>query len=321
MHNTGRLSLTFLFILIPVGIFAQDDLMNLLNDSTTTEINYTTATFKSTRIMNGHSIEKMPPGQLDFRISHRFGTINSGAYEFFGLDQANTHFGLEYGILKWLMVGVGREKDQKTFDGFSKFTILRQSAGAKEMPVSVSVFSSVALETEKPIETTRTFWISSVSPVNTTDTARINYFPSQLSYVVQVLIARKINQAFSVQLTPSYVHRNLVATELDPNDLWAIGAGGRMKLTKRISLNAEYYYVANPKARMSQPLYNPLSVGVDIETGGHVFQLLFTNSLGIIEKGFIGETTGQWKHGDIHFGFNISRVFTLKKQKPPTLVN
>ena len=321
MHNTGRLFLTFLFILIPVGIFAQDDLMNLLNDSTTTEINYTTATFKSTRIMNGHSIEKMPPGQLDFRISHRFGTINSGAYEFFGLDQANTHFGLEYGILKWLMVGVGREKDQKTYDGFAKFTILRQSTGTKVMPVSVSVFSSVALKTEKPIETTRTFWISSVSPVNTTDTARINYFPSQLSYVVQVLIARKINQAFSVQLTPSYVHRNLVATELDPNDLWAIGAGGRMKLTKRISLNAEYYYVANPKARMSQPLYNPLSVGVDIETGGHVFQLLFTNSLGIIEKGFIGETTGQWKHGDIHFGFNISRVFTLKKQKPPTLVN
>jgi hypothetical protein len=321
MHNTGRLSLTFLFILIPVGIFAQDDLMNLLNDSTTTEINYTTATFKSTRIMNGHSIEKMPPGQLDFRISHRFGTINSGAYEFFGLDQANTHFGLEYGILKWLMVGVGREKDQKTYDGFAKFTILRQSTGTKVMPVSVSVFSSVALKTEKPIETTRTFWISSVSPVNTIDTARINYFPSQLSYVVQVLIARKINQAFSVQLTPSYVHRNLVATELDPNDLWAIGAGGRMKLTKRISLNAEYYYVANPKARMSQPLYNPLSVGVDIETGGHVFQLLFTNSLGIIEKGFIGETTGQWKHGDIHFGFNISRVFTLKKQKPPTLVN
>ena len=321
MHNTGRLFLTFLFILIPVGISAQDDLMNLLNDSTTTEINYTTATFKSTRIMNGHSIEKMPPGQLDFRISHRFGTINSGAYEFFGLDQANTHFGLEYGILKWLMVGVGREKDQKTYDGFAKFTILRQSTGTKVMPVSVSVFSSVALKTEKPIETTRTFWISSVSPVNTTDTARINYFPSQLSYVVQVLIARKINQAFSVQLTPSYVHRNLVATELDPNDLWAIGAGGRMKLTKRISLNAEYYYVANPKARMSQPLYNPLSVGVDIETGGHVFQLLFTNSLGIIEKGFIGETTGQWKHGDIHFGFNISRVFTLKKQKPPTLVN
>ena len=300
MHNTGRLTLAFLFYLIPVGIFAQDDLMNLLNDSTAREINYTTATFKSTRIMNGHSVERMPPGQLDFRISHRFGTINSGAYEFFGLDQANTHFGLEYGILKWLMVGVGREKDQKTFDGFSKFTILRQSTGAKEMPVSVSVFSSVALKSEK--------W--------QTDTIT-NYFSSRLSYVAQVLIARKFNKSLSLQLMPSFVHRNFVQTELDPNDLFSIGAGGRLKLTKRISFNAEYYYVANKNPYSTPQYYNPFTAGFDIETGGHVFQLLFTNSFGIIEKGFIGETTGQWKTGDIHFGFNISRVFTLKKPKKP----
>jgi len=317
MHNTVRYSLIFLFFLIPIGIFAQDDLMSLLNDSTAKDINYTTATFKSTRIMNGHSVERMPPGQLDFRISHRFGTVNSGGYEFFGLDQANTHFGLEYGILKWLMVGVGREKDQKTFDGFAKFTVLRQSAGAKEMPVSVSVFSSVALATQKPTQTTRTFWISQVSPIQTTDTARPDYYSSKLSYVFQVLIARKINQALSVQLTPTIIHRNLVHTELDPNDLLAIGAGGRLKLSKRISLNAEYYYVANQNHDANPKYYNPLSIGVDIETGGHVFQLLFTNANGIIEKGFIGETTGKWTKGDIHFGFNISRVFTLKKQKAP----
>ena len=291
-----KLILFLMFSMIPPGIFAQDDLMNLLNDNTAKEINYTTATFKSTRIMNGHSVEKMPPGQLDFRISHRFGTINSGAYEFFGLDQSNVHFGLEYGILKWLMVGVGRGTYEKTFDGFARFSILRQSSGAKVMPVSVSLFSSAALKTVK--------W---------SDPLRTNYFSSRLSYVGQVLVARKINQSFSVQITPSYVHRNLVATELDPNDLIAVGAGGRMKLTKRISLNAEYYYLANPKTYMSQQVYNPLSLGVDIETGGHVFQLLFTNSLAMIEKGFIGETTGSWRHGDIHFGFNISRVFTLKK--------
>ena len=290
------LSLVLLFSLIPIGIFAQEDLMNLLNENTPKEINFATATFKSTRIMNGHSVEKMPPGQLDVRISHRFGTINSGAYNFFGLDQANIHFSLEYGILKWLMVGVGRGTYEKTFDGFTKFSLLRQSSGARVMPVSVSVLSSVALKSVKWPDQTRT-----------------NYFSSRLSYVGQILIARKINQSFSVQLTPSYVHRNLVATEIDPNDLWALGAGGRMKLTKRISLNAEYYYLANPKSYMSQPVYNPLSVGVDIETGGHVFQLLFTNSLAMIEKGFIGETTGRWGKGDIHFGFNISRVFTLKK--------
>jgi hypothetical protein len=299
-----RLSLSVFLSLISIGIYAQNDLLDLLNENSPKEINYTTATFKSTRIMNGHSIEKMAPGQLDVRISHRFGTINSGAYEFFGLDQANTHLSLEYGILKWLMVGVGRGSYQKTFDGFAKFTLLRQSSGAKEMPVSVSVFSSVALKSEK--------WH--------TDTIT-NYFSSRLSYVAQVLIARKINQSLSVQLIPSYVHRNLVATELDPNDLLAIGAGGRLKISKRISLNAEYYYRINPNPYGNPQYYNPLSIGIDIETGGHVFQLLLTNSVAMIEKGFIGETTGQWKKGDIHFGFNISRVFTLKKQKPPTLVN
>jgi len=293
-----RVPLIILLLLIPAGIFAQDDLMNLLNDSTAKEINYATATFKSTRIMNGHSVEKMPPGQLDFRISHRFGTINSGAYNFFGLDQSNVHFSLEYGLYKWLMIGVGRGTYEKTFDGFTKFTILRQSSGARVMPVSLSVFSSVALNTLK--------W---------SDPTRTNYYSSRLSYVGQVLIARKINQSFSVQISPTYVHRNLVATELDPNDLLAVGLGGRVKLTRRISLNVEYFYLANPKKYMSLPVYNPLSVGFDIETGGHVFQLFFTNSLAMIEKGFVGETTGQWKHGDIHFGFNISRVFTLKKNK------
>jgi hypothetical protein len=248
--------------------------------------------------MNGHSIERMPSGQLDVRISHRFGTLNSGGYNFFGLDQSNIHLGLEYGITNWLMIGVGRSEFEKTFDGFAKFSILRQSTGAKEMPVSVSVLTSVALKTLKFPDQTRT-----------------NYYTSRLAYVGQVLVARKINEIFSVQLTPSYVHRNLVATELDPNDIWALGAGARLKVTKRISLNGEYYAIANPKTYLSQQIYNPLSVGFDIETGGHVFQLFFTNSLGMTEKQFIGGTTGQWKKGDIHFGFNISRVFTLKKHK------
>ena len=251
--------------------------------------------------MNGHSIERMPPGQLDIRIEHRFGTLNSGAYELFGLDQtANIYLGIEYGILNWLMVGIGRERNDKFYDGFAKFTVLRQSSGERVMPVSVSVLTSVALKTFKFPDQTRT-----------------NYFTSRLAYVGQILIARKLNEALSVQLTPSYIHRNLVATELDPNDIFAIGAGARVKLTKRISLNWEYYYITNPKTYLSQQIYDPLSVGFDIETGGHVFTLLFTNSVSMLEKGFIGETTGSWKKGDIHFGFNISRVFTLKKHQKP----
>jgi len=291
-----RSLISFLFSILSLLALAQDDLMNMLNQDAKPEINYTSATFKSTRIMNGHSIERMPPGQLDFRISHRFGRINSGAYEFFGLDQANIRLGLETGIFNWLMVGIGRGTYEKTFDGFAKFTVLRQSTGAKVMPVSVSFFSSIAVNSLK--------WA---------DPERTNYFSSRLSYVSQILIARKFSQSFSFQITPSYVHRNLVETELDPNDLWAIGAGGRLKLSKRISFNAEYYYVANATTYLGQEVYNPLSVGFDIETGGHVFQLIFTNSVAMIEKGFIGETTGSWGKGDIHFGFNLSRVFSFKK--------
>jgi hypothetical protein len=289
-----RLSIFLLFLVLAVSLSAQDDLMNMLNDSTKKEINYTTATFKSTRVINGHSVQMMAPGQLDVRISHRFGLVNLGAYEFFGLDQSNMHFSLEYGITKWLMVGIGRGSYEKTFDGFAKYSILRQSTGARNMPVSVSALTSIAATSLKWADPTRT-----------------NYFSSRLSYVGQVMIARKFSPSFSLQLTPTIVHRNLVPTELDPNDIYAVGAGGRMKLTRRISINAEYFYMINSKKYMSETIYNPFSVGFDIETGGHVFTLLFTNSLQMIEKGFVGETTGSWPKGGIHFGFNISRVFTL----------
>jgi hypothetical protein len=290
-----RLSIFLLFLVLAASLSAQDDLMNMLQDSTAKEINYATATFKSTRVINGHSVQMMAPGQLDVRISHRFGLVNLGAYEFFGLDQSNMHFSLEYGITKWLMVGIGRGSYEKTFDGFAKYSILRQSTGARNMPVSVSALTSIAATSLK--------WA---------DPTRANYFSSRLSYVGQVMIARKFSPSFSLQLTPTIVHRNLVPTELDPNDIYAVGAGGRMKLTRRISLNAEYFYMINSKKYMSETIYNPFSVGFDIETGGHVFTLLFTNSLQMIEKGFVGETTGNWLKGDIHFGFNISRVFTLK---------
>ena len=281
------------------SLFAQDELMNMLEEQTEERTTYTRATFKATRIMNGHSIERMPEGQLDFRIHHRFGRINTGAYEFFGLDQANIHLSLEYGITDWLMIGVGRGSYEKTYDGFAKFSIFRQSTGKRNIPVSISYLTSM-----------------SANSLRWPDDERTYYFASRLSYVHQLLIGRKFNTRFSLQIMPSMVHRNLVETELDPNDVFAIGIGGRMKITNRISFNAEYYYVFKPRNDYgSKPVYNPLSVGFDIETGGHVFQLIFTNSVAMIEKGFITETTGQWGEGDIHFGFNISRVFTLKSDQ------
>ncbi|MCF8381320.1 MAG: DUF5777 family beta-barrel protein [Bacteroidales bacterium] len=276
-------------------LYSQDDLFDMLGESAEDTISYSSATFKATRIINGHSIERMPEKQLDFRIHHRFGRLNSGAYEFWGLDQANIHLSFEYGIKDWIMLGVGRGTYEKTFDSFAKFSILRQMSGARVMPVSLSYFVSADLKSIK--------W---------PDPERVYPSFSRFSYVHQILIARKFNEKISLQLSPTFIHRNLVATELDPNDKIALGAGGRMKLTKRISLNAEYFYVFNPpNDYQSNQVYNPLSIGFDIETGGHVFSLVFTNSLAMIEKGFITETTGQWGKGDIHFGFNISRVFAL----------
>jgi len=295
--KTDRIMLTLLCIaLLPVSLYSQD-LDALLDSQLGEETSYTSATFKSTRILNGHSIERMQEGQLDFRIHHRFGRLNSGAYELWGLDQANIHFSLEYGIKDWLMVGLGRGTYEKTYDGFIKLSPLRQSSGAKTMPVSVSLMSGIYLNSLK--------WA---------DDSRQYIFAHRLEFVNQVLIARKFNQSFSLQLMPTQLHRNLVISELDPNDLYSLGAGARVKLTSRLSVNAEYYYVFNPGNEfLTTPLYNPLSIGFDLETGGHVFSLIFTNSLAMTEHGFIGNTTGNWLDGDIHFGFNISRVFAVKQ--------
>jgi hypothetical protein len=276
-----------------LGRVNAQDVDQLLNQSPDSTINYTTATFKSTRIVSGHSIERMPAGQLDVRIAHRFGQLNEGFYNLWGLDEANTHLGLEYGITNWVMAGIGRGTYEKAYDGFLKFSILRQSTGRINMPVSLSYFSSIAINSTK---------LQLPGPVN---------FWMRASYVQQILVARKFNERFSFELNPTFIHMNMVTTAIDPNDIFAIGGGARFKLTTRVSINGEYYYIIRPN-RSSTPYYNPLSIGFDIETGGHVFQFHLTNSLAMIEKGFVAQTQGNWGKGDVHLGFNISRVFTLK---------
>lgn len=272
---------------------AQED-DSLLAALTTPSSDVVSATFKATRIVNGHSVEQMKEGQLDVRFHHRFGRINSGAYELWGLDQANIFVGLEYGVTDWLMLGVGRTSVEKTYDGFAKFRILRQSSGASNMPVSLSALAGADVYT--------THW---------PDPSQKHYFSSRLAYTFQAFVARKFTEELSLQLTPTVIHRNLVPDALDNNDLWALGFGGRYKVASRVSINAEYFLVIEPSVvgRVSRP--NSLSFGVDIETGGHVFQLVLSNSVQMIERGFIGGTTDSWKDGGIHFGFNISRVFTL----------
>jgi len=254
---------------------------------------FTTATFKTTRLINGHSAENVAPGVLDFRISHRFGFLSSGAYELFGLDQASMRMGFDYGLTKRWMIGVGRSTYQKQFDGFTKFKFLRQS---NQMPITLSAVGGImykSLKFDNPDQ--------------------INFLTSKIYYSGQILLARKFSESFSLQLMPTIIHYNLVEGVNDPNDVLSVGAGGRMKLSKRVSINAEYYYQL-PDYKLPNTT-NSVSIGFDIETGGHVFQLYVTNSSGMTERSFIAETTGNFFKGDIRFGFTISRVFTIVKPK------
>lgn len=288
------LSLITLLLVLTVSSVKSQDLMDVFGEDSLST-NYTSATFKTTRVVSSHSIENPADGVLLFMITHHFGRINSGAYDLWGLDQATIRLGFEYGINNFLSVGIGRSTYQKTYDGFVKARVLRQSSGVRNIPVTVSLFSAIDLFSIK--------W---------TDPERENYFSSRISYVHQVLIARKFNENLSIQLTPSFVHKNL-AINTNTNDHFALGMGGRYKITRRTSFNVEYFY--NITDNLPEYSVNPLSVGFDIETGGHVFQLHLTNSQPMFDRAYITETQGKWSNGDIYFGFNISRVFTLKKPK------
>lgn len=268
------------------------DLLDMLGDPSSKE--YTTATFKTTHLILGQSIENVAKGNLNFIISHHFGRINEGSYNFWGLDQSTIRLGVEYGLTDKIELGLGRSTYQKTIDGFVKYKILRQDN--QKMPVSVSYFGSMAINTLK--------W---------DDPTRDNFFSSRLSFVNQILVAKKFNNNLSLQIMPTHVHKNLVKRVIDQNNIFAVGAGGRYKLTQRFSVNAEYYYLL--PGQTADDFDNSLSLGVDIETGGHVFQLFFTNSQPLFERGFITETQGKWNKGDVFFGFNIVRTFTIVKPK------
>ena len=288
-----NITLFFFFLLFISQNIKSQDLMDLLgNDKPSKE--FATAAFKTTHLILGQSIENVAKGHLNFIIAHHFGRINEGSYNFWGLDQSTIRIGLEYGITDKLEVGLGRSSYQKTIDGFVKYKILRQNN--MKMPISISYFGGMAINTLK--------W---------EDPTRDNFFSSRLSFVNQLLIARKFNDNLSLQLMPSFVHKNLVKRVIDQNNIFAIGGGGRYKLTKRLSVNAEYYQLL--PGQTADDFDNSLSLGVDIETGGHVFQLFFTNSQPLFERGFITETQGKWNKGDVFFGFNIIRTFAVVKPK------
>lgn len=287
-------------LLIAVGIFSASslcaqDLLELLGDDTEPK-QFVTNAFKSTRVITGQSMEMTGKGVLDFRILHRFGRLNEGSYGAWGLDQATIRLGLDYGIGNRLTVGLGRSSNLKQVDSFMKYRLIWQGKGKGSIPLSVILFTSAVRD-----------------GVKFADESRQNFESSRWNYANQIIIGRKFSDAFSLQIMPSMVHRNLVLTVDDAHDIYSLGTGMRIKLSRRIAITAEYYF--NMPDQLPPDKTNPLSVGVDIETGGHVFQLHCTNSLGMNEPSYLTGTTGTWSDGDIHFGFNISRVFTLAKPK------
>lgn len=253
-----------------------------------------TSTFKSTRVVNGHSIENAGAGILDFRISHRFGALSQGSYNLYGLDQATMRIGLDYGISNRLMVGVGRSTYEKQYDGFLKFKIIQQQDGERFIPFGVSYVASAIYKTLK-------------DPVTTYKP----YASDRFSYAHQILIASKVNDYFSIQLSPTLLHYNLVDSAKIPNDFKSIGISARIRISKRINITSEYFH----RIDKLEGYYNPLSLGFDIETGGHVFQLHVSNSTGMTERTFINETAGSWSKGDLCFGFNITRAFSISKPR------
>jgi hypothetical protein len=246
-------------------------------------------------VINGHSIEMLREGVLDFRILHRFGPLSLGGYQLFGLDQASMRIGFDYGVTDNLSLGFGRSTAKKELDAFAKYRIKAQTSGDRPFPVSIVWVSGITRNgLREPFG-------GLTAPTGT----------QRLGFYHELLIGRKFSEAFSLQLAPVFVHQNVVEDERTPNDLYAMSIGGRLKLNKRIAFTWDYAYAFNREP--NDPSLNPLSIGLDIETGGHVFQLHFSNATGMNERAYLTDSNGNWGNGDIRFGFNLSRVFQIKK--------
>ena len=269
--------------------FAQDDLLSILSEEKEFKV---LSTFKTTKIINGQSVELVDFGVLQFLIQHRFGTLNSGMYNFYGLDNAQVRFGFDYGFSDYFNLGIGRSSFLKTVDLNAKIKLYNQIEGKNSFPFTIVWYSAAFFEQ------------STYQDMQDTSYNFIN----KLSYAHQILIAQKINRKLSMQIFPSVVHKNLV-TKDDFHDFLSIGIGGRYKLSSRISVNTEYFLQIQKNNSVS-----PFSIGLDIETGGHVFQLHLSNSPAMFERAFIHETNDKWMDGSIYFGFNISRVFLIKNR-------
>ncbi len=277
-----------LALLVPVFGTAQDDLLEQIDKQDTARI--ADAAFKGLKIVNFESTKLLNRREFYFIVSHRFGSIKNGFDDFFGLDFANTRLHFLYGISDGFNVSVSRNSFNKTYDTSLKYRFLQQQ---QDMPVTVVGYSQLAINTllEEALI---------LRPVD---------FGDRVSYTQQLLVSRKLTENLSLQLMPTYFYEGYVDYAPQDNSQFALGIGGRYKFNKRWSINVDYGWHLNRAD--GSPFVNPLSIGVDIETGGHVFQLHFTNAQPTFESGFLGNAVGDWGDGNIYFGFNLSRVFNF----------
>ncbi|OHX64899.1 DUF5777 family beta-barrel protein [Flammeovirga pacifica] len=281
--------LLFLFASIFIGmssLFAQDDLLDEINSEDTAD-QFEMPAFKATRIINGQSTKLASKKEFHMIISHRFGSINDGISTFFGLDNANTYIGLLYGITDRINVAIGRETYRKTVNASLKVKLLEQH---ENMPIHLVAFGGFYANTQ-------------LSDQVYTELTTIDRF----SYLFQLQMSRRFTDHLSLQLSPKYVRQNLKYSDYDVYNYFVVGIGGRYKVSKRVALTAEYDH--NFSRSSQNPYLNPLSLGVDLETGGHVFQLLFSNAQANLPPSYLTYATGDWSKGEIYFGFNIVRVF------------
>ncbi|RKT00971.1 DUF5777 family beta-barrel protein [Chryseobacterium defluvii] len=276
-------TLLFLSVLISNLAYSQEDLLKDIDTLKTTETS--PPAFKALQVVTGQSTKLTAKNEWYIVVAHRFGDISTGFKNFFGLDDASTKLGVIYGVTDGLSLSLSRETNMKTFEGAAKYKLVKQN---ENFPVDIVGYN--------------------VMGVNT-DLDKDNYphlkFGDRLSYLTQALISRRFNDKFSLQLSPSYIHKNLYDPNIEDKNQFLAGLGGRYKVSKRISVNAEYFVNFDNHSFYK----NPLSLGVDIETGGHVFQLLFTNSQLNSDIGYLSNATGEWGKGHIFFGFNLYRVF------------
>ncbi len=266
---------------------AQEDIMDELDQEAILDSAVVSAFF-GLKIVNLESTNTASKGDLYFNISHRFGSIKDGIDELFGLDQSTIRFSFFYGINDWLTLGASRSSYNKTYDISAKYRLKKQYKNG--FPFTITGFSEIAVNTK----------------INADDYPGFTFI-NRLSYLSEVLVSRKFNERLSLQFAPIFIHENFVLNDNQDNSQFALGAGGRYNLNGTLSLNVDYVYHLN-RANYS-PFSNPLSFGLDIETGGHVFQIILSNSNQLNDINFITNAIGDWSTGDLYLGFNLYRVF------------